>query len=510
MKRTLLFLFLLIVLYPGYSQKHPSERERKHTTRMAWLRPSKDGEIHQDKVRGGKLFEYGALTIRNSAQADSMLVRMYEPKSDGWHTYMKEVPTYHSQSNHIDEIEHWMFDGTAYQPEVRYAATYDEQGRIIRIETHYRENGSWQLYYAADMGYNMLGEEVLYVDYYFDHGSGTWVIMNGYRAVEEYNASGAMTLRTWEYYAGNQWWPDYKEEYFLNEDDVIIEMIEYYYDDWEEDWQKEIRIVMELCENNMWKQGYAYGWDWDEEEWYPELKYLEFEWHDFSLQQVSHVTIMINPAIFDDWKSHDDIEWNHFMRLTMEYHEAGMITLMFNEMWGDDGQGEGWFPAIRMVFEYDHLLNPVSEMISFYEGHDVVMMFGIQLDMAYHADGSIKGFTLLMTWDEWKPELMPVVQYSYYYGDDTTDIPLVQFPGKVLSVFPNPATHYIHLDLPAESEFTEIAIIGTDGRIVRTYRAAGLSQDAPRTLDVSGLKAGVYVLRLQGPSGHQSARFIKQ
>lgn len=59
-------------------------------------------------------------------------------------------------------------------------------------------------------------------------------------------------------------------------------------------------------------------------------------------------------------------------------------------------------------------------------------------------------------------------------------------------IYPNPATEQIQLSgWGSESESKEIQLIDVDGKVVRVYTL----QTDPATLDVSGIKPGVYLLR---------------
>lgn len=519
MKQILLSLFLVAVLYPGFSQNAPSMKERKHTTKSAQFRKQTESELTQKLVQKTYLFEHGAIAIKNNAQADSMLVKVHDQKSESWEPYMKEVPFYEGQSALIDELEQWYFENNSYRPEVKYKTGYDDRDRLVRVETHLRQDKGWMPFFATEYAYDDLDEEVFYGHYFYNEQAGEWEMVFGFRAQDEHNANGAIVLRTWEYYMGGAWLPEYKEEFVLNEQDVIIEIIESFYDEYFDEWEYEYRLTMELCENGMWEQGYGYMWDWWEEEWLPESKFIDIEWHDFSRMQFLQIAVMVNPDVWDDdddWKNYDDIEWVLFMRQTHEYNDHGLMTLMLYEFWLNDDWKEEWYPFMKSEMHYDHLLNIVFESFSLFDGLDWMVLFGYEFEMDYNTDGSVKAFVFNEIgmdwddWDEWKYELIPVIQYVYYYGDDTTDIPLVKLPVAAdLKVYPNPASSHIHVELPEGNEYVEVAIFGVDGRQVAAYSLSGFSASQPVHIDVSGLKNGLYFVRVQGSAAQLATRFLK-
>ncbi len=514
MKTTLLTLMLVCIMLPGYSsQIVPSAKEKKHTTRMARFKPSTERETEAKASKMLSGLDFGAIFIRNIAQADSIMVNSFETKNGSWEPFLKEIPFYQSTSTIIDEMEQWYFDGTTYFPEVKTKPTYDDYGRPTRIELLFFEDGAWIPVFAIDEQFNELGEVIFYAISFFDIEEEEWAMLFGFRAIEEYNDNDALVLRIWEDFFMDEWELDYKEEFILNEQDVTVEIIEYYYDDYDDIWEKEYRMVLELCENNMWQQGYSYVWDWFEEEWVLELKYLEFEWFDFSRMLFTHLHVMANADAFDDWddwKGNDEVEWVNYMRLTAEYLETGLPTFRLIEEWEDDDSEGAWHPDIKMEYAYDHLENIVYDMSSYHDGSGWVMMYGYQLDMEYHEDGSIKSFIYSATWDERENDLNPLMHYIYYYSDDSTDAPVVEQPAFDLKVYPNPATHTINIDLSENQGFTALAIIGADGRIVKTYNPASFSRSQQVSLNVSGLTNGIYFIRIQGPAEQQTTRFIKR
>lgn len=67
-----------------------------------------------------------------------------------------------------------------------------------------------------------------------------------------------------------------------------------------------------------------------------------------------------------------------------------------------------------------------------------------------------------------------------------------------VTVFPNPATHWIRVEVPAGAGYDALVLWGTDGRrlMQRTINGSG-----PIVLDVQHLGAGIYYLELSGNTG---------
>ncbi len=512
MKTSLLTLLLACIMLPGYgSQVIPSAKERKHTTRTDLLRPPVEREAETKAFGMLGTLDFGAIFVRNSARADTIIVKSFETKDGTWEPFMKEVPFYQGTSTIIDEMEQWYYDDTDYELELKNIAVYDDQGRPERLETYLYDGTEWLPILAFEEQYNDLGEIISDIIYLYDYDTEEWYILFGFRAVEEYNDNGALTLRIWEDFFMDEWTQVYKEEFILNEQDVIVEIIEYYYDDWDDSWEKVYRVVMDLCENNMWQQGYSYVWNWFDEEWVLELKYVEFEWFDFSRMLFTFVHVMADADLIDDdWKSDEDVEWINYMRMTAEYEENGLPLFRLIEDWYGDADEGVWQPDVKMDYAYDHLGNVTLDMFSIHDGYEWLMVDGFQLDMEYHEDGSIKSILYNATRDEYKRGLNPLLHFTYVYGDDSTDAPVVDLPAFDIKVYPNPASNLINLELPDDSGYTHISILSADGRVVQSRNLSGVAGSQLVSLDVSGLNNGIYFVRVQGPAGQQTTRFIKR
>ncbi len=514
MKTTLLSLLIVCIMLPGYaSQLIPSAKERKHTTRTDLLRPPVERECEPETKAFGmsKTLDSGAIFVQNSARADTIIVKLFETKGGSWEPFMKEVPFYQGTTTIIDEMEQWFYEGFDYELELKNIAAYDDKGRPTRLETHLYDDGEWLPVIAFEEQYNELGEIISDIMYLYDYEQEEWYILLGFRALEEYNENGALTLRIWEDCFWGEWIPGYKEEFILNEQDVIVEIIEYYYDELDETWEKVYRVVMELCENNMWQQGHSYIWNWFDEEWELEIKYVEFEWFDFSRMLLTFVHVMADAELIDDnWKGDDDVEWVNYMRMTAEYLDTGLPLFRLIENWHGDADGGAWQPDVKMEYAYDHLGNVTLDMFSTHDGHEWLMVDGFHLEMEYHDDGSIKSIIYNGTRSEYKNGLNPLLQFIYVYSDDTTDAPVVALPALDIKVYPNPASNLINVELPDDSAYTHISIISADGRIVQSRDLSGYAGSQLVSLDVSGLTSGIYFVHVQGSAGQQTTRFIKR
>ena len=513
MKRILLILLLASLVLPAMSQNEKRAKERKHSTAISFLRNSAEKSVSEKKQSRFDIFEASSIMIRNNANADSMLLFSNDDKADGWQLYAKEIPTYYEGTNLIKELETWSADAWSktYFPVSKQVASYSDNGKLFRLETHYWDDNNWVPQYAEESVTNDFDEEVYYAWYNFNHNTLEWEMVDGLRAVEEYNENNITEVRFWEYYDSWEeiWVPEFKEVYTLNENNVIIELTEYWYDDWDDMWEPEYMLVFDLDENETWASGYSFQWNWFEEEWFPALKYESMSWFDFELMKISGLISLVNPAIFDDWdkKTDDDIEWMNFLKLHAEYTTEGLLSLMINYMEYDYDEGI-WIPATQMELDYDHFGNVIYETFSLYYD-EWILFFGYRMDMEYNEDQSVKAYDISLAFDNWKNEFAPVYRYEYYYAEETTGIPSFAKAEEML-VYPNPATSSLNLMWSGNDQMIDIDIIGLDGKIVERFEKYPVMTGQPVSLDISHLYNGVYIIRCQGKQASQLARFVKR
>ncbi|MCE5305802.1 T9SS type A sorting domain-containing protein, partial [bacterium] len=74
-----------------------------------------------------------------------------------------------------------------------------------------------------------------------------------------------------------------------------------------------------------------------------------------------------------------------------------------------------------------------------------------------------------------------------------------------VSVFPNPASDYLHID-QSEENISHIEIINLQGQVIKTQRILGNQS----TLNLTTVSAGVYILKIYTNSGFVVKKLIKQ
>ncbi len=77
-----------------------------------------------------------------------------------------------------------------------------------------------------------------------------------------------------------------------------------------------------------------------------------------------------------------------------------------------------------------------------------------------------------------------------------------------LRFWPNPAIEMLNVELPSEHDFLQLQVFAADGRLVLQSNAAGAA--GVKSIDISNLSNGTYILRFLGRTSVEQFRFVKQ
>ena len=74
-----------------------------------------------------------------------------------------------------------------------------------------------------------------------------------------------------------------------------------------------------------------------------------------------------------------------------------------------------------------------------------------------------------------------------------------------VSIFPNPASDYLHIE-QGEENISHVEIINLQGQVIKSQRILGNQS----TLNLANLSAGVYIIKIYTNSGFVVKKLIKQ
>ncbi len=250
MKTPVTFCLLLALSLMGYSQKKSD---------ISFLVSPGQEKLNNyiTQTKGGKDFSpYETPAIKNTAQAS----RIHISQNEGWKSWIlaeREIPEYYPGTTLINEVVNSQYV-SGYDTFVDYRKVvyeYDEEQRPTKIEYYYTaEDKNWELTNYIVQEFDFRGEQIYYAAYYKNWSSNQMELNYGYKAEDEYNQDGILMTRTWFSYESDQWIPDYREEYILNENNVVVEIFYAWNDPITDEWQYDEWMILTLNDEQEWSE----------------------------------------------------------------------------------------------------------------------------------------------------------------------------------------------------------------------------------------------------------------
>jgi len=474
-----------------------------------------------DKTQKGiKSTDEGTLHIKNSAKADSIYV--YNHYNDEWknsdgNLIMREMPKYPADSFVLSELEtsYLMDENNSFEKYMKQLIEYDDEGRITRMETQFWFENNWRPEYLETMEFYPDGTEKKYE--YYSYYESNWIMIFGFRTQIEFNEDNMVISKTIEYFSDydKEWVPNYKTDYYYGENYSDVTLTYSYFDSYElNDWYPEYKEHFILNENREWESGVGYFWDWENENWIPEIKFTQLAWHNFAKLQYTYLEAQINNDI-NDWKlpsenKKDDVSWVNYIKLIVEFDELDRHIYSEVYYWYNEGDDEGfnneWMLSIRYIAEFDHLGNIFKKIFEAYVAEDEYEIFsGMFVDFIYNEDNSISSYVINYYYSDWKG-FEPALEYEYfYYSEDTNLTPDITV--DKITIYPNPASSVIYISSENLNEQYKLTIFNLSGQIV--YNSEISQYGNPEAIDVNFLKSGCYIIQLQNKNRTLNSRFIK-
>ncbi len=192
------------------------------------------------------------------------------------------------------------------------------------------------------------------------------------------------------------------------------------------------------------------------------------------------------------------VEWRNTTRLDAMNDLAGEDTIGFQiQLFQFE------MDRVQITYGYDIGLNPnISSQISVgIRGSDNTDFSVRMTDATHNWDNTIPGPAIQSTCSFDSQNNPGKASFNYMSWLNTGQTGLQQIQGDDVHVFPNPVIEKLHVKSKGTIEFYEV--LGLDAKV----RLSGQWEDSG--LDVSGLPAGMYVLRITGSEGPASVTFVK-
>ncbi|ALO16365.1 hypothetical protein L21SP5_02742 [Salinivirga cyanobacteriivorans] len=369
---------------------------------------------------------------------------MWEPKNKTEFEYN----VYGSETQRV--MFEWDTANNSWLPEMRRITTYDTSQNIIE-ENHNTWNAStdsWDNDFVEFYDYDSANNRILkYIHWWSSYSN---VYQKGYKFESTYD-NGLETQRI--EYTGDTindvWIEAGKFEYSYNSFGNITQRL--YYEmmsSWEPLSKKEFSY--DDSQNLIFEV--IFSWDENQSSWTPFLK------EDYGLDASNNMV----ERIYFYWDSNEDT-WKKNSKDEREYNNA--VT-------------------------YSGLIIP---MIGIYSSNNA---YDAPEEMFNHQLVSRSNYGWNSTDDAWEATTLE----HFYYTEQSVNI--ANTANKAFSVYPNPVSGNLYIE--SDTDISEIRVIDATGRYVRSESAPGNKE----ALNLSGLKEGVYIVRLLLSNGETETRRI--
>ncbi|MCR5887203.1 T9SS type A sorting domain-containing protein [Hymenobacter sp. J193] len=235
--------------------------------------------------------------------------------------------------------------------------------------------------------------------------------------------------------------------------------------------------------------------EWADGAWEASYRHTDIVWHDYALGQARSY----------NFQELDEKDWVTTERYSATYTATGSVATT------EYLEGENWIAYMRDTETRDEYGNLAELKLEDWNGDSWEYFYGIKNASRYNAAGNlIQQATQLVYPFFGIEEYTPLQMYTF------TDFKEVALSSKArelagrTSLYPNPATDAATLELPAlrQAGMVRVEILNGVGQVLRTVEVRTQPGVTRATLELSGLSAGVYLVRAHTPEGTVTKRLM--
>lgn len=302
--------------------------------------------------------------------------------------------------------------------------------------------------------YNETGLEASYTDQTWNTTSGQWVDQQKY--VNVYNSENICTDKIYMTY-GTQGWNNNSKKSLIYKDGVLIEELNYLWNSQNGDWQNE-----------------AYS-----------KTIYKYDTQGFTIE----FTDQLIDASSGEWKEPHS-------KMTYTHNPAGQITEEILQYW--DNEKQEWINKVKDVFEYDAIIHKTNIFV--YEWENDQWTAHSKQILSYDNEGKLERAEYYKSFEDSSLDAYNV--YTYTEGPISGETGLTDIDAVTMSVYPNPATTNINLQITIAYLNKTAGLYDTAGRLIKEI----LLKNEVTNIDISELPASIYFIKV----GDQTKKVIKR
>lgn len=228
-----------------------------------------------------------------------------------------------------------------------------------------------------------------------------------------------------------------------------------------------------------------------------------YEWDNGSWSGVYRATLAYDGngrATTTVTESYENGAWINAAKDSLAYTgTANNHTYRLFQMW--DTSGKKWVNSFRGVRTLNSNNVPATETSAVYDTMAKQWMVLGEVDYTYNSNGDIESATTYPIVNGTKlntPVSVGYYYYRHYFNVDVKDIAA----DKEMLVFPNPASTYINVKVPAQATISLVSMTG------QTVKQQAVQAAGQATISLSGVPPGNYVLNIQAAAGQNHKQLV--
>lgn len=371
----------------------------------------------------------------------------------------------------------------------------DDKGRDTTLIFQYWniQTNSWNNFVKVVIHFDDQDNQLFQGFYIWDQEA--WVLDSGSEMAYEYDTQDRVLSITHSYYMWNAWYPDWRDLFEYEFNDLLSAMTEQYWDGVEEEWVNGYREEYGLI-NNEWSEVMGYVWDDWEEEWVGEYWIKDIVWLDFNKFLWLQYIMLEN----------DGGDWVNAYRATADYNAMEFPLFYLEEIW----DGSGWVNGWRSVWEYDSFYNITLMTNEEWLDDAWEIIWGDRYTYEYDANNNIAVEYYEVFYGGFSKSWEKIHKLESWY-QDVTGISAIMNAKATVSVFPNPAGNYLNVQFDEFSTGSPIhyQILDLTGRSILAGQLS-TSEGGRVQLNIHDVPNGVYVLRVESGNMNENIKVIKR
>jgi hypothetical protein len=360
--------------------------------------------------------------------------------------------------------EYW--DGSAWQPSNRYSTTYNDQQYATEYLTQSWQDGLWGNIARVVVEYDSHNHYT--VSRIQNWADDAWVTANGMRATVSYSAAGA-----------------------------VLEEAEEVWNPVSASFEKHSRNLYTYpsAASLLYSARVLELWEPSSNFYYAGVRINHVVWDSQQRQTYSETEIQDSPG------------WQPYSRTTTTYQANGGRQELWERL---EANTNTWINQRRQTESYDNFGNSLGATDEQWLNNAWALSGGSRYLLRYNAGNEVLS-SVFQIYDGVAKSYINGSKFTYGDLQDVTLATTAALSGRT-QLYPNPTSGALTMELAGLTSpaLVKTEIVNTLGQVVQSQNLRPEQGQLRSALDLSGLQAGVYSVRLHTPAGLVVKKVVRQ